>query len=115
LTKLMIHFWLYTEKLGRDYHVDPLVFAVLYLAHHPLFWGTIIWIIARLRLKQPVVPHSIIAAFFYTMPYAYVLIFGRGLPWWVYVIVGSVIIIGGRHAYRHAKSKIAKESGTTDT
>ena len=56
---MLLTLWRYVTTLGTHYGVNPLIFAVLYLAHHPLFWGTMAWLAARVRAKRPV--RSIIA------------------------------------------------------
>lgn len=86
-----------------------MVFAVLYLAHHPLFWGTMAWVTLRVRRQRPIVPHAALGAFFWFMPYLYVLAFGRGLSPWIYAALAAVVAVGGTHAVREIRKRI----GTT--
>ena len=105
--KLMfISLWHHINSLGTQYGVNPLVFATLYLAHHPLFWGTMAWLAARVRAKQPVAGVIALGVFFWFLPYTYVLFFGRSLPWWVYAGAAIAVAIGGTHAFREIRRRL---------
>ena len=99
--------WSHVERMGHDHGVDPILFAVLYIAHHPLFWGTMAWLAVRVRRKQPVVFQIVLGAFFWLMPYLYILVFGHGLPRWVYVAAVIGLVVGGRHAVMHIRERLA--------
>lgn len=103
----MAHLWQHTLHLSEQYGVDPLVFAVLYLAHHPLFWGTMAWLAACVRRKRPVAVPVALGVFFWLMPYAYVFLFGRGLPWWSYLVALVVLLIGGTHVVGQIRRRLA--------
>lgn len=103
----MRHLWNHIEQMGRAHGVDPLVFAVLYLAHHPLFWGTMAWLAYRVRKRRPIVLQVILGTFFWLMPYLYILVFGHGLPLWIYGAVAVILIVGGRHAFLEFRKRLA--------
>ena len=84
-----------------------LLFATLYLAHHPLFWGTMAWLAARVRRKQPAAAVIALGVFFWFLPYTYVFVFGRGLPPWVYALAAVVIAVGGTHAVKGIRRRLA--------
>ena len=109
----MLTLWRHITQVGAQYGVDPLVFAVLYLAHHPLFWGTMGWLAARVRSKKPVAGVAALGIFFWFLPYLYVFAFGRGLPLWVYALAALAVGIGGTHAVREIRRRLAgpKASG----
>lgn len=98
--------WRHITELGGHYGVDPIWFAVLYLAHHPLFWGTMAWLTARVRRKKPTGAVITLGVFFWFLPYTYVFVFGRGLPVWVYALAGAAILIGGGHALRELRRRL---------
>ncbi len=102
----MLVFWRHISEIGAKYHVDPLIFAVLYLAHHPLFWGTMAWLVVRVRAKKPTVGVIMLGVFFWFLPYTYIFVFGRGLPWWAYALAGSCAAFGGVHAVRNIRRKL---------
>lgn len=103
----MTHLWQHVLTLGGQYGVDPVLFAVLYLAHHPLFWGTMAWLAARVRRRRPVAVPITLGVFFWLMPYAYVFLFGHNLPWWAYALAGVVLIVGGTHMVNEVRKRLA--------
>ncbi len=98
--------WHHILNYGHAHGVSPILFALLYVAHHPLFWGTVAWIAARLRKKRPVAGLVVLAVFFWVMPYGYVLAFGRGLPGWAYAAAVALLIAGGIHAWWQVQKKL---------
>ena len=107
---MLTHLWEHVHALSERYGVDPVVFGVLYIAHHPLFWGTMAWLATRVRLRRPVVPQIVLGVFFWVMPYGYILLFSHNLPWWTYLIVALVLAIGGRHAVREIRKILARRA-----
>lgn len=106
----MLERWQQLIRLGDTYGVDPRVFAVLYVAHHPLFWGTMAALAARVRQKRPVRFWVALAVFFWLLPYLYVFIWGRGLPWWAWALAGAALVIGGTHAAREIRRRLKKRA-----
>jgi hypothetical protein len=109
----MTHFWHHTAHLwnhvlliGRTHHVNPYIFGTLYLAHHPLFWGTFALVLNRVRLHRPYKALATLDVFFWFMPYLYVVVFGRGLPWWVYVLVGLAAMFGAFHGVQEIRKRL---------
>lgn len=102
----MAHLWHHVIALGAQHGVNPVVFAVLYLAHHPLFWGTMAWLAASVKKKKPIRGIIALGIFFWLLPYLYVFAFGHGLPWWIYVVVSIVIAIGGGHVLREIRRRL---------
>jgi hypothetical protein len=102
----MVTLWHNMLHYGRAHGVEPVIFALLYLAHHPLFWGTVAWIVARVRRKRPVAVLVVMAVFFWVMPYAYILVFGHGLPGWAYAAAVGFLVMGGLHAGRQIYRRI---------
>lgn len=105
---MLLTWWRHITEIGGQYGVDPLLFAVLYLAHHPLFWGTMGWLAARVRAKKPVAAVVALAVFFWFLPYTYVFVFGRGLPLWVYALAVLALTFGGLHAVKDIRQRLAR-------
>jgi hypothetical protein len=103
---MILALWNHILTLGREHGVNPWVFGVLYLLHHPLFWGTIAWLAARVRQRRPVGGVIVLAVFFWFMPYLYIFFFGRALPWWVYVLVLLLIALGAPHALKEIRRRL---------
>jgi len=104
----MLAFWHHISEIGTTHGVNPWVFAALYLAHHPLFWGTMAWLAMRTRAKKPVVGVIVLAAFFWFLPYAYIFFFGRGLPLWAYAIAAVFVAVGGTHAWKEVRRRLKR-------
>ena len=86
------HFWQDAEK----WHVNPLVFVgLLFATLIPYYKG---WFaIARGLLtkdKATLLRGAALNRAMWVIPYAYVLVFGRGYPWWVPTGVAAWIVIG---------------------
>jgi hypothetical protein len=111
----LLEIWRHVTALGAQHGVNPTVFGVLYLSHHPLFWGTVAWIVTRVRRRLIVWPHSIVAAAFWLMPYIYLVLCARQIPWWGETAFAAVLVFGGFHAAQEIRKKIrnAEESGWT--
>ena len=84
------------ESIQDQYFVNPYVFLILLVVCSPLFYFSIY------RIVKATVHHEGVAllrwgAIFLSAtstPYVYILIFGRNMPWWVYVIFGLLIAQG---------------------
>ena len=51
-----------------------------------------------------------LGVFFSFLPYAYVFLFGRGLPWWAYALALIVVAVGGAHALKEIRRRLSQES-----
>jgi len=102
----ILEFWHYILAKGAHFGVNPTVFAVLYLIHHPLFWGTVAWIVVRVKKHLIIWPHCVVAAAFWLMPYTYVALSVKHLPWYVEVIIGMAFLYGAYHAVQEVRKKI---------
>ena len=106
MTESFIHLWNHVQQVGKHYGVNPLMFAVLYLVHHPLFWGTMAWLAACVRRKRPVALPITLGVIFWLLPYAYVFLFGRGLPWWAWAVAVIFVGVGGTHVAREIRRRL---------
>jgi len=106
LTETFLPLWAHVLRLGNQYGVNAPLFAALYLAHHPLFWGTMAWLAARVRRGQPVRGVVALGVFFWLMPYAYIFLFGHGLPWWAYGVGALALAVGGTHVGREVRRRL---------
>ncbi len=79
---------------ARDnYGVNPIVFLVLLLGTSPVFYYSIYRMVRAVAKKHlnEITLWSMIFLFSAAAPYLYVLVAGRNLPWWVYIIVGLLL------------------------
>jgi hypothetical protein len=81
-------------QVSRDtYHVDPVVFLVIYLVTVPVFYYSLVRTIRALAARQGTAAMRWSAVFLCAVvaPFLYVLLFGRNLPWWVYGIIAVLV------------------------
>jgi hypothetical protein len=84
--------WL--ASLGPEYGVDPVVYAILYVGSAPLFFGSLAWLIRRLRRGEAWVGPALSAGFFFSLPTLYVVLVGRNLPWWAWAVLIGLTAFG---------------------
>jgi peptidoglycan/LPS O-acetylase OafA/YrhL len=94
--------------LGDEYGVDPLVYAVLYVASAPLFFGSLAWLIRRLRRREEWLVPGASTALFFSLPTLYVVVAGRDLPWWIYAVLIGVAALGLVGAMRRVRSALRR-------
>ena len=106
--------WISSARdLAGRYDVDPIIFLIIYFGAIPFFWLGTAWIIRSARRRHSVMWPALFTGFCFVSPYLYVLLFGRGLPWWVYPLAGSLILGFGWQSYRSLSQKViqAREGG----
>ena len=81
-------------SLGEEYGVDPLIYAILYVGSAPFFFGSLAWLIRRIRRRGSLLWPAISTAFFFSLPTLYVFVAGRNLPAWVYALLIGLAIVG---------------------
>ena len=76
-----------------NYGVDPVAFLVIYLVSAPFFYFSIFRMVRALAkgLRNEVMLWSTVFLAATVAPFVYVLLFGRNLPWWVYVVIALLI------------------------
>ena len=57
----------------------------------------------------PVALQVSLGVFFWLLPYAYVFLFGRGLPWWAYALALIVVAVGGAHALKEIRRRLSRD------
>ncbi len=95
--------------LGSKYNVNPIVFGSIYVGAIPFFAASVAWIVRNYRSGKSVVLPVLTAGFFFVSAYLYLLIAGRNVPAWVYVLVGALLIFGGVSTVRKIRSKVRAE------
>ncbi len=90
--------WINSVMRGarENYHVDPIVFLVIFLASAPVFYYSLFRMIRALarHARTEIAFWSTVFLCAVVAPFLYVLLFGRNLPWWVYAIIGLLIAQG---------------------
>ena len=81
-------------RTARDtYAVNPVVFLVLYLACVPVWYYSLFRTIRApaARSANAIMLWSAIFLLSTVLPFVYVMLFGRNIPWWVYVLIAVLI------------------------
>ena len=91
----------------ESYGVDPVAFLVIYLVTVPFFYYSIFRMLRALarRRQQEIVVWSMVFLGATAAPFVYVLLFGRNLPWWIYVVIGLLIGQGVFSLVRRLRKK----------
>lgn len=100
--------WSSILELGLKHNVNPLLFAFLYVSSIPPYLGSMVWIARNYKAEKSLTIPIISTLFFFILPALYVLIFGRNVAWWVYLILLIMIGYGSFSAYQKVKENIAK-------
>ncbi|MEM8696586.1 MAG: hypothetical protein AAGE05_11245 [Pseudomonadota bacterium] len=79
-------------SLGAEYGVNPYIFGGIWVGAIPFFLLTIGWMVRRKRNGLPIAFQIILAGFLAMSSYIYLIIAGRNLAWWVYAIIGALIL-----------------------
>ncbi len=91
--------------LGEKYGVDPIIFGSIYVGAIPFFLLSVGWIVRNYRKGKSITIPVISAGFFFISAYIYLFIAGENIPWWVYVLLGAMIVYGAWSTYRSTKKK----------
>lgn len=81
------------EMASTRYGVNPIVFLVMYVGMAPFWYYTIYRTIRAVAKKngRDMMLWGAICLVVTVAPYVYVLIFGHGMPWWIYIIIGLLV------------------------
>lgn len=101
--------WLDAQmRVARDHFgVNPVVFLVLLLGTSPLFYYAIYRMVRAIatRKTNEITVWSMLFLLATAAPYLYVLVAGRNLPWWVYIIVALLLGQGVYSLVRRLRRK----------
>ena len=98
-------FWGSIMELGVEHNVSPVLFAILYVASLPPYMGSMVWAVQNHRTQKAVALPIMSTLFFFILPALYVLIFGKNVAWWVYLIIMLMIGYGSYSVYKKFKIK----------
>jgi hypothetical protein len=104
------------EVARTRYNVNPIVFLVLYVVPGPFWYYTVFRTIREIarRNTSKAMLWGTICLVVTVQPYLYVLIFGRNMPWWIYIIIGVLVAQGVFTLVRRLVKKPAAEKAVQD-
>lgn len=97
-------------RLGDQYGVDPIIFACIYIGSIPLFTFAMGWLVRRMLHGRTFLLPATLATVFYTASYAYVFVMGRGIPWWVYALLLSIMCTSGYFTIQNIRARASRMS-----
>ncbi|RAJ20868.1 hypothetical protein [Pedobacter cryoconitis] len=77
------------------HQVDPWLFGSLYLLSKVLFLLFLGWAIKKLRAKKSILLPLLFAALGYSLPYLYLIIAGKNIPLWIYLVITLIYAFSG--------------------
>lgn len=91
--------WWYAFKdwfisLGQNYGVNPIIFGSLYVGTIPLFTLSIGWVIKNFKQKKSILLPLLLSGIFFISAYIYLIIVGKNIPYWVYLFIAFMVILG---------------------
>jgi hypothetical protein len=93
-------------RVARDtYGVDPVIFLAIYLSCAPFWYFSMFRSLRAISIKRvnDVMLWGTVFLATTVAPFIYVMLFGRNLPWWVYVIIAALVVQGGSTLIRRMR------------
>jgi hypothetical protein len=86
----------WAATISASYGVNPYLFIALTTICAPAFYYSIYRLTKALaaRQRRQALAWSSVFLDATALPYGYVLVFGRNLPWWIYLILGVLLAQG---------------------
>lgn len=82
-------------RTARDtYGVDPVIFLVLYVLCAPPWYYSMFRTLRAFATQRTneIMVWTTVFLVTSVLPFVYVMIFGRNLPWWVYAIIAALVL-----------------------
>ena len=96
-------------SLGETYGVNPFIFGGIYLGAIPFFILSLGWTVKNIRRKRSFVLPALLTGLFFISAYLYLIIAGKNIPAWVYVVIGLMVVYGVYSTINKIKGKTKKE------
>ena len=93
----------YYSSIGIKYHVDPIIFVGIHVVATPLFAAAVWLILYNKKKKKSIILPGLIAIFIFNAASIYLIVFGKGIPFFIYAIVGISAVISGYFTYGKIK------------
>lgn len=84
-------------RVARDYYgINPIIFITIYLICAPIFYYSLFRTIRAIAGKKgkDILIWSAIFLGANIAPYFYIILFGKNIPWWVFVMIALLISEG---------------------
>ncbi len=101
----------YYLTLGKNYHVNPIIFLAIHIIATPLFVLSVAWLVRSYRKKKDIIFPALAAVFIFNAANIYLVLFGKNIPWWVYAVLAVTTIISSYFAYKKIRKKMQDTPG----
>jgi len=102
-------FYRWFMELGGQYGVNPFVFGAIYIGAIPFFSLSLAWLINNLQQKKSAVLPAILSGFFFISAYIYLIIAGKNVPLWVYIVLVLLIASGAWSVVRKVNKQTSQK------
>ena len=96
----------YYKAIGEKFHVNPVVFVGIHIVATPVFALAAWWIIYRKRKRQSLAIPVFAAVLVFNAANLYLIIFGQGIPFWIYAFVGFTTLLSGYFTAKKIRKKM---------
>ncbi|MBA3705544.1 MAG: hypothetical protein H0W84_06475 [Bacteroidetes bacterium] len=96
----------YYTTLGLKYNVDPVIFVGIHIVATPLFIAAVAWIVTNHKKKRSIFIPSLVAAFVFNAANIYLIIFGKNIPYWIYLVIGATTLISSYFSIQKIRKKM---------
>ena len=96
----------YYTILGQKYHVDPVIFVGIHIIATPLFLAAVAWIVYNHKKSKSIFLPALTAALVFNAANIYLVIAGRNVPFWIYLIIATTTIMSGYFSIRKIQKKL---------
>ncbi len=96
----------YYIALGKNYHVDPLIFLGIHIIATPLFIFSLAWLIKNYPQKEIYSLAGNYCGIYFNAANNYLVTFGTNIPWWIYTLLVVTTIISSFFSYKKVRKKI---------
>ncbi|MEZ5427673.1 MAG: hypothetical protein R2747_15500 [Pyrinomonadaceae bacterium] len=93
-------------SLGASYGVNPFIFGGIYVGAIPFFSLSIGWLIRNYRRGRSIVLPALSATFFFISAYIYLIIAGKNVPVWVYIVLVLLVVFGAYSTLKKVRRQI---------
>ena len=96
----------YYITLGKNYHVNPIIFLGIHVIATPLFILSTAWILKNYRQKKSLLFPVVTALLIFNAANLYLAFFGKQIPWWIYAFLIITTTVSGFYSYTKIRKKI---------
>ncbi len=92
-------------SMGEKHAVDPLLLGSLYLCSKVSLFSFLGFVVRNIRAKKPFLLLLLFASVSFSIPYTYLIIAGRDIPVWVYLLIGTIFLFGAYSIWKKVTEK----------